>query len=211
MPSSSLEKLKSEKNLSSKNISINKSALWSNFAIPTLLSMRSNLEHPILSWLLWSIVKWVTSLHIRPNFQEKLSLLSKQQKLWLKFSRVLSVFMKKISSTVILNLKMSFWKKYIKTETHLTLDTKLLILVSQDQSVVQELKPIVVLKNIWPHKSSAIHIMEFRLIFGLWEFFITSWFLLSIPSKVMIWKLKLIEDVPIHISASKPPLVENNC
>lgn len=48
----------------------------------------------------------------------------------------------------------------------MTLDTKLPISALPDQLVASGLKHIAVQRNIWPRKSSATLIMEYRWIYG---------------------------------------------
>ena len=86
----------------------------------------------------------------------------------------------------------------------MTLGTRLLILGLPDPSEVLGPRLIVVLKNTWLLKLSAIHITVFRLIFGPWECCSISCYLPSIRSRAMTWRPKSIEDAAIPISVFRP-------
>ncbi len=69
----------------------------------------------------------------------------------------------------------------------LIFNIKLPTLVLQDLLEVLVRRLIVELKNTWPHKLSAIHIMVFQLIYGHLVFFFILCFLLNTLLKVIYY------------------------
>ena len=84
------------------------------------------------------------------------------------------------------------------------LSLKLLISVLLNPWSIHKAKLYVELKNIWPQKSFKMLIMESKLIYGLWVFFFTSWFMESIRLKGLSSRKNFMKNVH-HSSPSHFP------